>query len=210
MPRFRLPAPLRGSTPRQCLVSASPLHRCAAPLRMTQRVWRIVEYNLFVAMLLYLADSHCTTHATISPLCHSERSGKDIGIQAIKLRFAAESNPEGAPAGGISALVYGIVQPLISNIHPKRNDTRVVLQCYIPDGLRTLQGRNPQGAPRKSTRFRPFTNLNHFYPVAERNGMPLSKSRWTGFGSEQPEFVARNTATPKFAPQKERGKNPLG
>ena len=42
--------------------------------------------------------------------------------------IAAESNPEGAPAGGISALVYGIVQPLISN---------------ILNGLRTLQGRNP-------------------------------------------------------------------
>ena len=30
------------------------------------------------------------------------------------------------PAGGISALMYGIVQPLISNIFPKRNDTWVV------------------------------------------------------------------------------------
>ncbi len=133
---------------------------------MTQRVWRIVEYNLFVAMLLYLADSHCTTHATISPLCHSERSGKDIGIQAIKLRFAAESNPEGAPAGGISALVYGIVQPLISNIHPKRNDPRVIPTVHQ-------------------------LTFYHFYPVAERNGKPLSKSRSTGFGSEQPESVER-------------------
>ena len=32
--------------------------------------------------------------------------------------------------------------------------------------------------------FRSSTNLNHFYPVAERNGKPLPKSRWTGFGSE--------------------------
>ena len=76
---------------------------------MTQRVWRIVEYNLFVAMLLYLTDSYCTTHATISPLCHSERSGTDIENQAIKSKNAAESNPEGAPAGGISALVYGLI-----------------------------------------------------------------------------------------------------
>ena len=35
------------------------------------------------------------------------------------------------------------------------------------------------------------TYLNSFYPVAERNGKPLSKSRWTGFGSEQPEFTER-------------------
>ena len=39
--------------------------------------------------------------------CHSERSGTDIENQAIKSKNAAESNPEGAPAGGISALVYG-------------------------------------------------------------------------------------------------------
>ena len=76
----------------------SPLHRCAAPLRMTQRVWRIVEYNLFVAMLLYLTDSYCTTHATISPLCHFRANA-----------YGVPSNPEGAPAGGISALVYGLI-----------------------------------------------------------------------------------------------------
>ena len=39
---------LRGN----CRVSRSPLHRCAAPLRMTQWVGRFVRYNLFVAMLL--------------------------------------------------------------------------------------------------------------------------------------------------------------
>ena len=65
---------------------------------MTQRVWRIVEYNLFVAMLLYLMDSYCTTHATISPLCHFRANA-----------YGVPSNPEGAPAGGISALVYGLI-----------------------------------------------------------------------------------------------------
>ena len=30
----------------------SPLHVCAAPLRMTRRVWRFVGYNPLVAMLL--------------------------------------------------------------------------------------------------------------------------------------------------------------
>ena len=46
---------------------------------------------------------------TSYPLCHSERSGTDVEKQAIKSIIAAESNPEGAPAGGISALVYGII-----------------------------------------------------------------------------------------------------
>ena len=45
----------------------------------------------------------------------------------------------------------------------------------------------------------------HFYPVAERNGKPLSKSRLTGFGSEQPEFAARNTATLKICTNKKKG-----
>ena len=53
----------------------------------------------------------------------------------LKPTIAAESNPEGAPAGGISALAYGIVQSLISN---------------IPDGFRIPQGGNPKGTPRVS------------------------------------------------------------
>ena len=52
---------------------------------------------------------------TNQPLCHFRANAGGV-----------PSNPEGAPAGGISALVYGIVQSLISNIYPKRNDTRVV------------------------------------------------------------------------------------
>ena len=59
-----------------------------------------------------------------------------------------------------------------------------------------------------------LTNLNHFYPVAERRQgnklPPPHKSRWTGFGSEQPEFATRNTATPKFAQRKNRTQNPIG
>ncbi len=73
-------------------------------------------------------DLYCTIHAKISPLCHSERSGTTVQRRMLKPIIAAESNPEGAPAGGISALVYGIVQPLISN---------------ILNGLRTLRGRKP-------------------------------------------------------------------
>ena len=47
----------------------------------------------------------------------------------------------------------------------------------------------------------------HFYPVAEKAQAP--KSRWTGFGSEQPECAARQTATPKFAQCNDRIKNPI-
>ena len=50
----------------------------------------------------------------------------------------------------------------------------------------------------------------HFYPVAERGGKPPHKSSWTGFGSEQPEFVARKTATSESAQRIKRIKNPLG
>ena len=58
-------------------------------------------------------------------------------------------------------------------------------------GYTPCRGAIRRERPANQPALRPFTNLNHFYPVAERNGMPLSKSRWTGFGSEQPEFVER-------------------
>ena len=63
---------------------------------------------------------------------------------------------------------------------------------------------NPQEAPR----FPLLTNLNHFYPVAEMrqgNKLPPHKSRSTGFGSEQPEFVAWQTATLKICTTKRKG-----
>ena len=59
--------------------------------------------------------------------------------------------------------------------------------------------------------FRPSTNLNHFYPVAEMrqgNKLPPYKSRSTGFGSEQPEFAARQTATSESAQTKGGDKKP--
>ena len=81
----------------------------------------------------------------------------------------------------------------------KRNQLNQLIQQNLSFyGLRTLQGCNPQGAPRIPSCHPFLTNLNHFYPVAERNGKPLPKSRWTGFGSEQPEIAARNTATLKI------------
>ena len=54
----------------------------------------------------------------------------------------------------------------------------------------------------------PFTNLNHSYPVAGARRKP-SQSRWTGLTREQPEFVARNTATLKSVQTKRGSKIPL-
>ena len=59
-------------------------------------------------------------------------------------------------------------------------------------------GNDPRVVPSHSS-----TNLNHFYPVAERAQAP--KSRSTGFGSEQPEIVARNTATSESVQTKSKG-----
>ena len=78
-------------------------------------------------MLLYLTDSYCITHVTISPLCHSERSGTDIENQAIKSKNAAESNPEGAPAGGISALAYGIIHYI--QTRPTLKTSAIAARC---------------------------------------------------------------------------------
>ena len=49
--------------------------------------------------------------------------------------------------------------------------------------------------------FRSFTNLNHFYPVAGEKRQ-LSKSRSTGFGSEQPEFAEGKRLHREFAQRK--------
>ena len=45
----------------------------------------------------YLTNQYGIIYATISPLCHFRANACGV-----------PSNPEGAPAGGISALVYGI------------------------------------------------------------------------------------------------------
>ena len=74
-----------------------------------------------------------------------------------------------------------------------------------------LQGR-PQAESRHSYKISYYqspTNLNFFYPVAERSGKPLSKSRSTGFGSEQPEFVERKRLQKKQYHKKKGGKSPL-
>ena len=55
------------------------------------------------------------------------------------------------------------------------------LQHSIVKWFRTLQGRNPKGAPRNPS-FRPSTNLKHFYPVAGAK-RKLSQFRWTGLGA---------------------------
>ncbi len=62
-----------------------------------------------------LTDECGITHETNIPRCHFRANACGV-----------PSNPEVAPAGGISALVYGIVQPSTSNIYPKRDDPRVV------------------------------------------------------------------------------------
>ena len=84
-----------------------------------------------------LTDECGITHATNIPRCHFRANACGV-----------PSNPEGAPAGGISALVYGVLQPLTSNILPTRNDTWVVpykvsFLVGAFDGLRILQGHNP-------------------------------------------------------------------
>ena len=66
---------------------------------------------------------------------------------------------------------------LSSNIHPARNDPRVV-------------------PPRSSTNFLPFLSGS-----GESENVRISLAEC---GSEQPEFAARKTATPKFAQTKSK------
>ena len=112
--------------------------------------------------------------------------------------------------GGYVSRVYLARVPLTSNIHPMRNDTWVVpYNISFPMDYALCRGAIQRERPANYPALRPSTNLTHFYPVAERNGKPLSKSRSTGFGSEQPEFAAWNTATPKSAQTKRKREKPL-
>ena len=88
--------------------------------------------------------------------------------RTLKPTIAAESNPEGAPAGGISALMYDIVQPLTSNILQKRNDTWVIsYKAYLQKNFIFQEnfifsraqsvGNDPRVVPpQSSTNFLPF------------------------------------------------------
>ena len=99
-----------------------------------------------------MTEQYCVAYATIGLLCHSERSGTDIKKQVIKPKNAAESNPEGAPAGGISALVYSI-QRIAS--HPqKEREAALCKKSYLPKHKNfphapaTLQKQNKSSLPK--------------------------------------------------------------
>ena len=96
-------------------------------------------------------DSYCTAHTTFSLPCHSERSGTDIKKQVIKPKNAAESNPEEAPAGGISALVQGIP----TNHFPPTKRARqphAATNSYLPKHKKTSP--MPPPLPKSETNLR--------------------------------------------------------
>ena len=79
---------------------------------------------------------------------------------------------------------------------------------HISNGLRSLHGRNPQGAPRIPSRPPLITNFLLFLSGSgESENVRISLAEC---GSEQPEFAARNMATSEFAQRIKRIKNPLG
>ena len=89
------------------------------------------------------------------PTCHSERSGITMQGRTRKPIIAAESNPEGAPAGGISALEYGIT----SNRIPPTNQVR----------SRTLQKRSTSQTDKKLPPRAPAQNkANQIFALHRR------------------------------------------
>ena len=97
---------------------------------MTQRVdfcvgdTMSIHQSIIATNRLYLTEHH--TLRVILSGAAQRCNGATVQRRTRKPIIAAESNPEGAPAGGISALEYGIVQSLTSNFPPKWNDTWVV------------------------------------------------------------------------------------
>ena len=100
--------------------------------------------------------------------------------------------------GDTFSQVYLARVPLTSNIHPMRNDTWVVpynAVSFTDSALCRVVIRRERHTGRSA--FVHQLTFYHFYPVAER--AQAHKSRSTGFGSEQPEFVARSMATSESA-----------
>ena len=121
MPRFRLLAPLRGSTPRQWSVSVfavTPLCRFAQNDTVGMMFCEIEPIRCNVTLM----DQYCTVHVTNAPPCHSERSGTDIENQAIKSKRRGVEPRRGASRRNLGTYVWHC-KSLISNIHPARNDT---------------------------------------------------------------------------------------
>ena len=66
---------------------------------------------------------------------------------------------------------------------PTRNDTWVVpYNISSPTAYALYRGAIRRERPAGQPALRPFTNLNHFYPVAGARRKP-SQSRWTGLGA---------------------------
>ena len=110
-----------------------------------------------------LTDECGITHATNIPRCHFRANACGV-----------PSNPEGAPVGGISALMYGIVQPSASNIHPKRNDPRVVPRLPSTNRARS---RTLQKRPTSQTN----KNFPHI-PAISKKRIKFSLRKWRGYG----------------------------
>ena len=86
------------------------------------------------------------------------------------------------------------------------------MSLLLPNALVLYRGAIRRERSANQPAFRPFTNLNHFYPVAgARQGgkPPPTKSRWTGLDAEQPEFVAHKWLHKNLHNKKQGVKIPL-
>ena len=119
---------------------------------------------------------------------------------------SAEIPPAGAPSGFDSAAIVTLALAITWRCRSAQNDTWVV--CCVSCNILIRQSnihpnRNDPRVvpPRSTTNFLPFLSGS-----GESENVRISLAEC---GSKQPEFVTRNTATPKSVQQKERGKNPL-
>ena len=122
------------------------------------------------------------------------------------LYTSAEIPPAGAPSGFDSAAIVTLALAITWRCRSAQNDTWVV--CCVSCNILIRQSnihpnRNDPRVvpPRSTTNFLPFLSGS-----GESENVRISLAEC---GSEQPEFAARKTATPKSAQRKERDINPI-
>ena len=123
-----------------------------------------------------LMDSYCTAHTTFSLPCHSERSGTTVQQRTLKPTIAAQSNPAGAPAGGISALVYSIQR--IASYPQNKRDSRTLQQIHTSPNTKNFP--HDPATLQKQTKFSLLKRRGHGGSSREvrevwRVGTPLRK-----------------------------------
>ena len=143
-------------------------------------------------------DSYCTTHVKIPRRVILSGAAQRCNGERGNYQLPRSRTPKGRQQAESRHSCKVIIMAVSKYLSPKQNGTWVVpynvtslTDCALCRGA--IRRERPAFHPS----FRPSTNLNHFYPVAER-GASRANPAGRDWAREQPEFATRQTATSKI------------